>query len=209
MITRSGIYVIINKVNGKFYIGSAVNLKNRWSAHKQRLFKGIHHSLHLQCAWNKYGGENFYFGVLEPVENKSCLISREQYWMDELHPEYNICPTAGNSLGFRFTEEQKHKRSEAQKGKHHSDETRHKMSEAKKGKHLSKETKQKMSEAQRGENNPMYKQAKRWEYNGESKPLSTWAREYGLEPEQVMVRVCTHGWTIEKALLTPVNFHRR
>jgi len=51
----SGIYQIKNTLNGKFYVGSAVNIKQRWSTHISSLNKNNHHSGHLQNAWNKYG----------------------------------------------------------------------------------------------------------------------------------------------------------
>lgn len=50
----SGIYGIFNLVNGKVYIGSAINLKKRFSDHKGRLQKQKHRNGYLQNAWNKY-----------------------------------------------------------------------------------------------------------------------------------------------------------
>ena len=62
--TNSGIYEILNTINGKRYIGSAVNFNERWMNHKKMLKKGIHHSIHLQRAWNNHGGGSFEFSVL-------------------------------------------------------------------------------------------------------------------------------------------------
>ena len=31
----SGVYKITNKINGKFYIGSSINIKRRWESHKE------------------------------------------------------------------------------------------------------------------------------------------------------------------------------
>lgn len=61
----SGIYAIVNTINNKQYIGSAINIKSRWVDHKKRLRKGNHHCKHLQFAWNKYGESAFSFIVLE------------------------------------------------------------------------------------------------------------------------------------------------
>lgn len=99
----SGIYKIRNTINDHFYIGSAVNFKNRWLKHKQMLLCNMHHCNYLQNAWNKYGKDSFIFEILEEVLNKSNLINREQYYFDLLKPEYNICKIAGNTLGLRFT----------------------------------------------------------------------------------------------------------
>jgi group I intron endonuclease len=37
--------------------------------------------------------------------DKSEVISREQYYINQLKPEYNILPTAGSLLGFKHSEE--------------------------------------------------------------------------------------------------------
>ena len=69
----SGIYAIVNKVNGKRYVGSAVNFKKRAIIHKYHLKKGTHHCEHLQRAWNKYGPESFAFVILEIVAKPLAL----------------------------------------------------------------------------------------------------------------------------------------
>ncbi len=108
----SGIYKITNLVNKKFYIGSAVNFKIRFSTHISELNSNTHSNKHLQNAWNKYGKENFLFEILESVENKENLLLREQYYFDTLNPEYNICKKAGNNLGIKYSEESRKKISE-------------------------------------------------------------------------------------------------
>jgi len=40
----SGIYVIRNVINNKVYIGSAVDLNNRWFSHRNNSKKGKKHS---------------------------------------------------------------------------------------------------------------------------------------------------------------------
>lgn len=104
---QSGIYRIVNKINGKGYVGSAINFIKRWWKHKFDLRKNRHHSIKLQNAWNKYGEENFDFIVIELVKDKNKLIEREQYWInfyDASHPKkgYNVSPTAGSPLGVEF-----------------------------------------------------------------------------------------------------------
>ncbi len=39
---KAGIYQIRNSQNGKLYIGSAVNVRNRWVEHRKLLRKGAH-----------------------------------------------------------------------------------------------------------------------------------------------------------------------
>lgn len=80
----AGIYKIVNKVDGKFYIGSSVDLNKRISTHKYELRSRRHHNEYLQNAFNKYGEENFSFEIVEVVEDKGILIEREQHYIDTL-----------------------------------------------------------------------------------------------------------------------------
>src|SRR5215204_1623671 len=61
----SGIYQIKCTSNGKFYIGSAVDVLNRCEHHRSSLRRGDHRNAHLQAAWIKYGEDHFEFTVLE------------------------------------------------------------------------------------------------------------------------------------------------
>ena len=85
--TRSGIYEIRNVLNNKVYIGSSVDIPERWNEHKRELSKNNHHSILLQRAWNKYGEENFKFNILEKYSENE-LLNREQYYLD-LHMTYD------------------------------------------------------------------------------------------------------------------------
>lgn len=73
----TGIYRIKNKINDKCYIGSSVNFDDRKNLHFSLLRRGIHHSIILQRAYDKYGLEFLSFEVLEHCE-KEILIEREQ-----------------------------------------------------------------------------------------------------------------------------------
>ena len=127
------VYQILNRINGKRYVGSTVNLRHRWGNHRSALRRNNHYNAHLQAAWNLYGGKAFAFAVLEYVIDLERLIEREQHYMDALCPEYNIAPVAGSALGVKHTEETKQKMSAASTGRWHSEETKQKMSEAHRG----------------------------------------------------------------------------
>src|SRR5919205_4425633 len=78
----SGVYQILCVPTGKVYIGSTVNLRERWSNHLWRLRCGQHQNVFLQRAWNKYGEAHFKFSVLELV-GATDLLCAEQAWIDK------------------------------------------------------------------------------------------------------------------------------
>ena len=102
------IYKIINIVNEKFYIGSARNFDIRKKTHLYTLRNNKHANEYLQLSFNKYGEINFKFQILEECKLEE-LISREQYYLDNLNPEYNICKVAYSRLGTKHSEETKRK----------------------------------------------------------------------------------------------------
>jgi group I intron endonuclease len=106
---QSGIYRIVNKINGKGYVGSSGDLSHRNTMHFHDLFFNKHENPYLQNAWNKYGEDNFVFKILEIIKNptKKKLEKREQYWMDKLQSYddkfgYNIRKIAESNFGIKF-----------------------------------------------------------------------------------------------------------
>ena len=78
----SGIYKIVNKVNGKYYVGSSNDMCSkfgRWYQHKKRLIKNTHINEHLQNAWNKYGESNFEFSIVEQCDIDQLLMIEQKY----------------------------------------------------------------------------------------------------------------------------------
>jgi group I intron endonuclease len=117
-----GVYQIKNTLNGYSYIGSAANLRKRCLQHIWELDKQKHSNPFLQKVWNKYGTEIFEFYVLEELDNRDALLDREQFFLDALIPEYNVCPTAGSSKGRVLSLEHREKLRLANLGKPHSPE---------------------------------------------------------------------------------------
>lgn len=148
-----GIYAIRNTLNGKVYIGSAVNFRRRWWQHTSRLNIENHHSSKLQAAWEKYGAGAFVFEVLEPV-SKELLIEREQHWIDARAAYgtngYNMRPRAASSLGVKELPEITAKRSAALRGRKLTPEHRAKIAEAGRGQPMSEERRAKISAALSG-----------------------------------------------------------
>lgn len=103
----NGIYKIINIKNNKFYIGSSSSktfLYERLKHHEQDLINNKHPNIYLQRSFNKYGIENFYFEIIEICLPEKC-IEREQYWIDLLNPNYNLCKKAGSTFGRKVSKE--------------------------------------------------------------------------------------------------------
>ena len=46
--TTSGVYAIVNTLNGKKYVGSTKCFKERFAEHRSQLRKGNHKNVHLQ-----------------------------------------------------------------------------------------------------------------------------------------------------------------
>jgi group I intron endonuclease len=153
----SGVYSIVNKINGHRYIGSSAEIENRWKRHVKLLDTNKHHSTHLQHAWRKYGKESFDFIVIIECP-QSDLIDIEQKYLDAVSPEYNVSPTAGRTAGVMRSDEYKQKQSKSQRGKVISNETRERISKGMKGKRNSlgnhhtftEEVKQKISNKLKG-----------------------------------------------------------
>lgn len=138
----SGIYAIINTVNGKRYVGSSINIEKRWRKHIADLNKNSHHCQPLQRAWVKYGQENFQFQVIEIVSSpsKDSIIQSEQKWIDHYASSecgYNVLPVAYSHLGAKRSQESRQKLSEALKRKCQDPSYREKMKETAKSRGVS------------------------------------------------------------------------
>ncbi len=169
---KGGIYKIINVVNNKFYVGSAVDFKKRKRRHWWRLHRGDHANKHLQASWNKYGEQAFTFVIVEEHPEGADLLAAENVWLKEHVGKaycYNIATDAtAPSLGmsgeknymwgktFSHTTEAKLKIGKHSRGRHHSQESREKIRAYLIKKPKSAETRAKISVAMSGERNPNY-----------------------------------------------------
>ena len=89
-----GIYKITNNVNGKVYVGQAIDIKRRWQEHRSHSFLPSHISYNyaIHRAIRKYGINNFDFKILEECEETE-LNEREKYWITTLKSQedgYNM-----------------------------------------------------------------------------------------------------------------------
>lgn len=112
----SGIYLFTNKNTGKQFIGSAVNLRNRFTQYYSIKYLERYFSMRINRALLKYGHENFTLTILEYCLPEKCL-KRKDYYIDLLKPEYNILPKAGSRLCAKVSSETRKKIFISKKGK--------------------------------------------------------------------------------------------
>lgn len=115
----SGIYRITNARDGKNYVGSSKDIRNRCMQHIRELTKGTHHGKKLLNAWRKHGSVNFTFHVLELCSVES-LVERETWWMNQLKVDthgYNTYSATPTGRGYTQTPEHVEKRISPRRGK--------------------------------------------------------------------------------------------
>lgn len=79
-----GVYVLMDVVGNKLYVGSSVDLTRRATQHFRSLEEGIHFNRELQYLWDLHTASSFSFIVLERVEDRLELEAREQIWLNRL-----------------------------------------------------------------------------------------------------------------------------
>lgn len=147
----SAIYAIVNNVTRDMYVGSSVGVNRRWSAHRNLLTKKCHYNSRLQRAYDKYGSSSFDWEIIQFVDDKSQLITREQFWMNFFAPVYNVRPVANSPLGTKASDETRAKMSVSAKKRGFSDEHKQNISKAKRGVSVMSEAQKKhLSEVNKG-----------------------------------------------------------
>jgi len=144
---KAGIYRWVHNQSENSYVGSSVNLSNRFRLYYNYDFisdKSKSKSM-IHDALAKYGYSRFTLEILEYCDENKAL-EREQHYLDTLNPVYNILKIAGSLLGYKHSEESKALRSEAMKEKGHPFF----------GKAHTADTLAKMRKAKTSENNPNF-----------------------------------------------------
>jgi group I intron endonuclease len=94
--TTKGIYTITNLLDGRYYVGSSLDLTKRLTSHKTKLKNNKHINKYLQNAWNKYGEANFKFEVVLPLpdsDEKTIRAIEHEILEREFDKTYNIIKT--------------------------------------------------------------------------------------------------------------------
>ncbi len=137
------IYIFINNINNKKYVGQTWNFSKRIREH----FNGYGYAKLLKYALNKYGHQNFTVKKIYKCNNQIKLDFVETYLIkifNSLSPNgYNLA--LGGSRG-KHNEESKKLIGSYHKNKIVSEETRKKQSDKAKGKIISDSTKEKIKE---------------------------------------------------------------
>lgn len=167
-----GIYKIINVVNNKFYVGSAVDFTARKRRHWWALRSQRHANKYLQAAWNKYGEESFKFLIVEELPEGADVLAAENVWLKE-HVGKDHCYNLGTDaiafqLGmsgeknamwgktFVHTPEAKARIAAASKTRIQSEEEKAKRRQTMRGHHVSTSTRAKISATLSGQGNFWY-----------------------------------------------------
>lgn len=136
---KSGVYRWKNTINGKSYIGSAIDLRKRFYQYYNVKFLENHSSMYINRSLLKHGYSKFSLEILEyclPEE----VLTKENAYIKILPHEYNILPTAGSPLGSTKSGDTKKRISDSIKGTNHPNY----------GKDLSPETKKRISDSKKG-----------------------------------------------------------
>ena len=133
-----GIYQI--SIRDNTYVGSTIgSFEKRFKKHLNDLIADKHCNFKMKRLYKKYN--EITFKILENVEDKAIILIREQFFIDTLKPNINICLIAGNSTGRVVTDETKEKIRSKLIGKSLSVELVKKLSSIRKGKTFTKEHK--------------------------------------------------------------------
>lgn len=122
---KSGVYCLINNINGHAYVGSSINLRSRMRSYLNNTFLKSKQNINMPItkALLKYDQSNFTLLILEYVESQSLTI-RETFYITHVMPYYNVLKQGYSSLGYKHTEETKKLLSQLGKNRIHTDKTK-------------------------------------------------------------------------------------
>lgn len=137
---KTGIYCLVNNINGHSYVGSSVNISSRMKNYLNKSFLKSRSNINMPItkALLKYDQSNFSLLILEYTEPELVSI-RETFYITQFLPYYNVLKQGYSSLGYKHTEETKKLLRELASKRTHSELT-----------------KSLIAKALTGENNPFY-----------------------------------------------------
>jgi hypothetical protein len=99
IVPEKGVFVIRNKNNGRVFLGSSMNLKNKFVTAKMMLNMGNFVNTPLQSDWTKFGEDSFEYEILETLKvfddinynYSEDLEILEMIWIDKFKPFTENC----------------------------------------------------------------------------------------------------------------------
>src|SRR5271157_4049992 len=105
LVRQFVIYLIINKINGRAYLGLTVDIKRRWAEHRSNK------KYPVDLAIQKYGASNFSMDIIEEHTSWEEMKEAEIWWIEYLRSIgvnlYNITEGGDGILGYQHTKETK------------------------------------------------------------------------------------------------------
>lgn len=113
---KIGIYLRTNTQTNDTYVGRSIDLARRFNYYfNLKILKEAGFSL-ICRALLKYGYDNFKLEIIEYC-TLDVIADREQYWISELNPSYNLVKVVEGNFVYSHTAESRQKMSEFQKAR--------------------------------------------------------------------------------------------
>jgi group I intron endonuclease len=131
---KVGVYLLYNKNNGHFYIGSSKNIANRVKNYLNisNLKLKKNSNMPIVKALLKHGHDNFSLIIIEYLSEKD-LGKQETFWITVLKPYYNVLVESYRSIGYSHTKRTRDKLRNIRLGQSHSEDTKKLISLSLKG----------------------------------------------------------------------------
>lgn len=123
------IYIVKNNITDNYYIGQTI--KSLYERKLSHIRESKRSNFYFHKALNKYGIDNFTWEILEHCDSKEELDEMEFHYIKQynsMRPNgYNLTYGGDGVVGFKFTDESKHKLSKLHKGRKMSEIARQRL----------------------------------------------------------------------------------
>jgi group I intron endonuclease len=145
------VYVATNRVNGKRYVGVTKRLLCQRRAHHYCMARsGKGNCKKFHAAIRKYGETAFHWQTIATFQTYAEALKGEIEAIATMKPEYNLTVGGEGTIGVKRSQETIDKHRASRAGWRPTEEQRRRQSEAQNGHVLSAETRRKISESNKG-----------------------------------------------------------
>jgi group I intron endonuclease len=113
---KAGIYLWTNLITGESYVGRSIDLGRRFRYYFNINILTDAGNSRICRALLKYGFENFKLEIIEYTTEEE-IVDREQFWISELKPIYNLVTVVDGNYTYTHTDESREKMSNSQKAR--------------------------------------------------------------------------------------------